>query len=175
MDGHIQPLHESPRRPSRIHTTPEHYRNQERESRHSRVPKTVHELQPLGPVVQPCSLSEGVHEAMYTRDQEIEAERPECEECEETERLADSTASLGDCVGSQIQVLEGNIYDVPREIGIGCDDGSEGVYAQDETDAGQHEWRDEVRSNEGVFRIEAGLWVNAPGCVRKELHCVVGE
>jgi len=85
VNGEIHPLLESPRWPSRVHRTPEHDCDKERETSDSRVIKTVCKLECFRPLVQPGLLSEGEHKSVHTRDKQVESKGPEGKVCEEAE------------------------------------------------------------------------------------------
>lgn len=134
----------------------------------------MHQLEGLGPVVQPGALREGEREGVDGRHQEVETEGPEGEKGEEAERLSDGGLALLDLIRADIDILQADGCCVVREPGVGDDDGSEAVHAKDGADARKDKRRDEVRGDEGFRRVEEAGCGNAPSLVGEELH-IFGE
>lgn len=144
VDGEIHPLFKPPRWPSRVHRTPEHYRNEERETSDGRVVKTVRKLERLWPLVKPGLLSECKHKSMHAGDEEVKPKGPEGKVCEEAEGLPDRGVGLLNRIAADVYVLKIDRRSVVGEPCIAYGDSYEAVQAQDCAYAGKNQRRDEL-------------------------------
>lgn len=120
--------------------------------------------------MQPRALSEGVHEGMYTRDQEVKAKAPEGKVGEEAEGLANSSMRLLDRIAADVDVFKLKGRSAVGEPCVAYDDRDEAVDAEHGANTSETEWRDKVRADEAVVRVEGGLRWDAPCFVGEDLH-----
>lgn len=89
---------------------------------------------------------------------------------EEAERLPNRSIRLLDRIASNVDILELNSRSSMRKPRIACNHRSKAVYAQNCSHDCEHERRNEMRANERLGRIEAGLGIDAPCLIREEWH-----
>ena len=89
---------------------------------------------------------------------------------EEAERLPNSSIRLLNGITPHVNILEFNSRSAMCEPSIADNHRSKAVYAQNCSHDCEHERRNEMRANERLGRIEAGLGIDAPCLIREEWH-----